>query len=48
MEHVQLVLRALAENSLFANIKKFAFGRDKVAYLGHVISSQGVVVDSEN
>lgn len=46
-EHLNLVLGVLAENSLVANIKKCAFGKSKVAYLGHVISNQGVAVDSD-
>lgn len=45
--HLQSVLQTLAANQLVANFKKCAFGRNKVAYLGHVISEQGVAADSE-
>lgn len=46
-EHMQLVLQTLSDHELKANFKKYAFGRDTVAYLGHIISSQGVTVDTE-
>lgn len=45
--HMKLVLAALEENQLFANFKKCEFGKQEVAYLGHVISGQGVAVDQE-
>lgn len=45
--HVWAVLGKLAEHQLFANSKKCEFGKPKVAYLGHVISSQGVAMDDE-
>jgi hypothetical protein len=43
--HVHLVLTALQENKLFIKKSKCAFGTRSVAYLGHVISEQGVTMD---
>lgn len=43
--HVALVLQALQDNNLVANFKKCAFGREKIDYLGHVISAEGVAAD---
>lgn len=37
----------LAQPTLFANLKKCDFWKREVAYLGHVISSNGVVVDMD-
>lgn len=45
--HMQLVLQKLTEHELKAHLKKCAFGREQVAYLGHVISRNGVAVDSD-
>lgn len=42
LRHLHLVLSTLAEHQLFANLKKCEFGRHEIAYLGHVISQQGV------
>lgn len=42
-----LVLHTLAAHKLFVNQKKCDFGRSEVAYLGHIISGQGVAVDME-
>ena len=46
-EHVGTVLTTLAAHSLVINGKKCSFGVPRVAYLGHVISAQGVEVDQE-
>lgn len=46
-EHLQIALATLQQHSLVANLKKCAFGRREVAYLGHVISVQGMAVDQE-
>ncbi|XP_056686977.1 uncharacterized protein [Spinacia oleracea] len=45
--HMRIVLSVLAEHQLYANYKKCEFGRGEVAYLGHVISGEGVAVDQE-
>lgn len=46
-EHLGLVLAKLGEHTLYANLKKCEFGRAKIGYLGHVISSSGVEVDQD-
>jgi hypothetical protein len=43
--HVHLVLTALQEHKLFIKRSKCSFGTRLVAYLGHVISEQGIVMD---
>lgn len=35
------------QNKLVVNQKKCEFGQSSVAYLGHVVSSQGVAVDED-
>lgn len=47
LKHMQAILSTLADNQLFANLKKCEFGKAKVAYLGHVISGMGVAVDQD-
>lgn len=46
-KHLDLTLQTLAKHQLFANPKKCSFGRQEVAYLGHIISQDGVSVDQE-
>ncbi|XP_048496700.1 transposon Tf2-1 polyprotein [Beta vulgaris subsp. vulgaris] len=46
-EHVELVLKTLAAHELYANGGKCEFGKARVAYLGHVISAEGVAMDWE-
>lgn len=43
--HVETVLELLKQQQLYANYKKCEFGCLEVAYLGHLISQRGVVVD---
>ena len=46
-EHLELVLKVLADQQLYANLKKCQFGCAQVEYLGHIISGKGVAVDQE-
>ncbi|XP_074265735.1 putative mitochondrial protein AtMg00860 [Silene latifolia] len=44
-EHLRIVLQTLREHQLYEKLSKFEFWLEKVAFLGHVISREGVVVD---
>ena len=44
-EHLRIVLQTLRERKLYAKLRKFKFWLDRVAFLGHVISVEGVSVD---
>ena len=44
-EHLRIVLQTLMEQQLYAKLSKCQFWLDKVAFLGHVISVEGVSVD---
>ncbi|WVZ95681.1 LOW QUALITY PROTEIN: hypothetical protein U9M48_041415 [Paspalum notatum var. saurae] len=44
--HVRIVLQALQDNGLVLKRSKCSFGQTSVAYLGHVISEQGVAMDA--
>lgn len=46
-EHLELVLQLLRRNQLYTNRKKCQFGSERVEYLGHIISAQGVAADPE-
>lgn len=47
VRHLKLVLEILVEHKLYANYKKCEFGKEKMAYLGHVVSGAGVSVDMD-
>lgn len=47
MTHLAVVLNILQDNGLFDNLKKCWFVQEKIEYLGHWISAQGVEVDPE-
>ncbi|KAA0034862.1 Transposon Tf2-9 polyprotein [Cucumis melo var. makuwa] len=47
VEHMRKVLSVLREHELYANKKKCSFAQHKVEYLGHIISGEGVEVDSK-
>ena len=46
-EHLRVVLRILRENQLYAKFSKCQLWLDNVAFLGHVISAEGVYVDPQ-
>ena len=47
VECLTITLQILEENGLVVNYKKCSFGKKKIAYLGHVISIQGVQPDKD-
>ena len=46
-EHLRVVLQILRENQLYDKFSKCQFWLDSVAFLGHVISAEGVSVDPQ-
>ena len=46
-EHLRIVLQTLRERHLYAKLRKCQFWLDRVAFLGHVISVEGVSVDPQ-
>ena len=46
-EHLRTVLQILRERQLYAKFSKCKFWLDKVAFLGHVISAEGISVDPQ-
>ncbi|PWA55521.1 hypothetical protein CTI12_AA426720 [Artemisia annua] len=45
VQHLRMVLQLLRQNTLYAKQSKCVFGADKVEYLGHVITREGVATD---
>ena len=45
LEHLRIVLQTLRERQLYAKLSKCQFWLDRVTFLGHVISVEGVSVD---
>jgi hypothetical protein len=46
-QHLQIVLRILKENQLYAKFSKCEFWLKEVMFLGHIISADGISVDPE-
>ncbi|KAL4280950.1 hypothetical protein GQ457_03G018240 [Hibiscus cannabinus] len=44
-EHLRIVLQTLRDHQLFAKFSKCEFWLSEVAFLGHVISAKGIMVD---
>ena len=44
-EHLRLTLQLLREHQLYAKLSKCDFDRDRIQYLGHIISDEGISVD---
>ncbi|XP_074299732.1 putative mitochondrial protein AtMg00860 [Silene latifolia] len=42
---MRIVLQRLRDNQLYAKLSKCKFWMDKVAFLGHVLSKEGVSID---
>ncbi|XP_071900942.1 uncharacterized protein [Coffea arabica] len=45
LKHLSLVLKTLRTHSLHAKMSKCSFGQDKIEYLGHVVTAEGVSAD---
>jgi hypothetical protein len=43
-----MVIQVLREHQLYAKLSKCSFYQNKIHYLGHIISEEGIVVDPEN
>ena len=46
-EHLKIVLQELRDHQLFAKFSKYDFFKDKIQYLGHVVTKEGISVDPE-
>ena len=46
-EHLKIVLQELQDHQLFAKFSKCNFFQDKIQYLGHVVTKEGISVDPE-
>ena len=45
MQHLGLVLKSLQDKQLYAKFSKCEFWLDKVVFLGHIVSKDGIRVD---
>ena len=46
-EHLRTILQTLRQKQLYAKFSKCEFWLDKVVFLGHVISAEGIYVDPQ-
>jgi hypothetical protein len=46
-QHLRTVLQVLREHQLYAKLSKCSFYQERIHYLGHIISKDGIVVDPE-
>ena len=44
-EHLKIVLQELRGHQIFAKFSKCDFFKDKIQYLGHVVTKEGISVD---
>ena len=44
-EHLKIVLQELWDHQIFAKFSKCDFFKDKIQYLGHVVTKEGISVD---
>jgi hypothetical protein len=47
LHHVTQTLKILKQQQFFLKASKYAFGKQELEYLGHIVSHQGVKVDSK-
>ncbi|XP_026398913.1 uncharacterized protein LOC113294751 [Papaver somniferum] len=45
LRHIEITLKTLQEQTLYAKLSKCTFGQPKIEYLGHIISGEGVTAD---
>jgi hypothetical protein len=45
--HLRLVLQMLREHHLYANLSKCSFYQEQIHYLGHILSEEGIEVDTD-
>ncbi|WVZ06579.1 hypothetical protein V8G54_019925 [Vigna mungo] len=45
--HLEVVLRILKQNQLFAKFSKCSFGVQKIGYLGHTLAGNGITMETE-
>ena len=43
--HLRAILQTLREHQLYAKFSKYEFWLDQVAFLGHLVSKDGIQVD---
>jgi hypothetical protein len=43
--HLRMVLQVIREHQLYAKLRKCSFYQNKIHYLGHIISENGIAVD---
>ena len=46
-KYLKIVLQELWEHRLYAKFSKCDFFKDKIQYLGHVVTKEGISVDPE-
>ena len=46
-DHLRMTLQLLREHKFYAKLRKCDFYKDKIHYLGHIISGEGISVDPE-
>ena len=46
-EHLHIILQVLREHKLYTKFSKCEFFKNKIQYLGHVISKEGISVDPD-
>ena len=46
-EHLRLTLHFLREHKLYAKLSKCDFYKDRIQYLGHIISEEGISMDPD-
>jgi hypothetical protein len=47
LRHLRQVLELLQTEKLYVNLKKCSFMRDKVVFLGYIVSAEGLEPDPE-
>lgn len=46
-EHLRIILQILREHQLYAKFSKCEFFQNKIQYLGHIISREGISIDPD-